>query len=62
MLLPVDGSARTLIWVEVVPSTGAAVSWGGGGRAVCGEVDFGLTDNVAVTRKAVGAVALAPSE
>src|SRR5687767_12490022 len=26
-LLDVDGSARTLTWVEVIPSTGGTVSW-----------------------------------
>jgi len=31
--LAVDGSARTLICVDAVPSTGAIVGWGGGGAA-----------------------------
>ena len=26
----VDGSARTLIWVEVIPSTGETIGWGEG--------------------------------
>jgi len=32
--LAVDGSARTLICVDAVPSTGAIVGWGGGGSGV----------------------------
>ena len=31
----VDGSERTLTWVDVVPTTGAAVGWGRGGSGVC---------------------------
>jgi hypothetical protein len=30
----VDGSERTLIWVDDVPSTGASVGWRGGGSGV----------------------------
>jgi hypothetical protein len=33
-LLAVEGSARTLTWVEVNPSTGVTVGWEGGARAV----------------------------
>ena len=33
--LAVDGSRRTLIWVEVIPSTGGTVGWGEAGSEVC---------------------------
>ena len=33
----VDGSARTLIWVEVIPSTGETIGWGEGESGVSDE-------------------------
>ena len=43
-LLAVEGSARTLIWVEVIPSTGvcAAVGCAGSGVSVCGGTEVGV--------------------
>src|SRR5512132_586092 len=59
-LLAVDGSARTLIWVDVVPSTGATVGCGGGGRGVSVTLGLKVTGSVEVTSKApaVGASCL----
>lgn len=52
-LLAVDGSARTLIWVDVVPSTGATVGAGGGGSGVSDGTWVRVTGNVDVTGAAV---------
>ena len=54
-LLAVEGSVRTLIWVDVVPSTGATVGCGGGGRGVSVTKEAKVTGNVEVIGKA-GAV------
>jgi hypothetical protein len=53
-VLTVDGSARTLTCVEVIPSTGANVGVGGDGSGV--SVDCGVIDEerVAVSRTGVG--------
>ena len=49
----VDGSERTLIWVEDVPSTGATVGWGGGGSGVSEGAIVIAGGNVAVLGNAV---------
>jgi len=50
----VDGSARTLICVDVVPSTGAIVGWGGGGSGVSEGRGVKVGDRIEVTGNAVG--------
>jgi hypothetical protein len=57
--LAVDGSARTLSWVEVIPSTGVSAGRGGGGNGVsdraADRVDVG--SKVAVMIRNVGVAA-----
>ena len=53
-VLTVDGSARTLTCVDVIPSTGTSVGVGGAGRGVsvgCGVIDGG---RIAVSKAGVG--------
>jgi hypothetical protein len=52
--LAVDGSRRTLTWVDVVPSTGAVVGCGGGGRGVSLGRDVAAGCNVAVMGSEAG--------
>jgi hypothetical protein len=56
----VDGSARTLICVEAVPSTGTTVGWGGGESGVSVEGGVNVGGRVEVMTKAVGEGASCP--
>jgi hypothetical protein len=49
----VDGSERTLIWVDEVPSTGATVGGGGSGSGVSEGTGVKVTGNVEVRSNAV---------
>jgi len=55
-LLTVEGSARTLIWVDVTPSTGtcAAVGCEGSGAVVSEGAGVWVAGNIEVTMIAVG--------
>ena len=53
----VDGSERTFICVDEVPSTGVAVGWGGGRSGVSDGDGKSVGGNVEVMMKAVGVVA-----
>jgi len=55
--LTVDGSERTFICVDEVPSTGLAVGWGGGGSGVSDGGGLSVGGKVKVMMKAVGGVA-----
>jgi hypothetical protein len=55
-LLFVDGSARTLTWVVVVPSTGGRVGTGLGGSGVCVACGVDKAGSVAVGNSGVDAV------
>lgn len=54
--LDVDGSARTLTCVEVMPSTGicVAVGWAGGGGTVSERTGVCVAEDVAVLTRAAG--------
>ena len=54
--LAVEGSSRTLTWVDVIPSTGATVGVVGGGRGVCVGCGVRVGDRVGAGMKAVGDV------
>ena len=50
----VDGCARTLIWVDAVPSTGTTVGVGGFGIGVSDGTGVNVGSSVAVTNIRVG--------
>jgi hypothetical protein len=52
-LLAVDGSARTLTWVDVIPSTGTIVGCRGGVRGVSVGIWAGFAGNVEGTSSGV---------
>ena len=58
--LPVDGSERTLIWVEAIPSTRAIVAVGRGGSGVCDGSGVSVSGNVEVMIVNVGVVVSIP--